>query len=589
MNDERATFCLNRRIYQSNTFSLAGSTKTIDTIVIRPHSMSNIFVEFGFEHAIGGGVDDLGYIHPDHIFNVYVRVGQVSLAAGTNYPPLTADGGYIISYDNVLFDNFPAGTFKKTYESENHAAGLEAAPAGSPHQVTLSYDQPSSWSTKQLNSVMKSFWKALRSVRFNGKANLFEIHPQLALYFARADHVYPKEDTITNVRELLDLLFTEEMIPIFSHYTAVLEAGMDPHATRVKGNIRGRKLPFFGKLFDVWAEKSKVPTMAQTAKFYREFQLAYEYVQDYLKKDGNAMAREFLGINVMTIIGAFKQEGVRGLIGMVSDNNPRLRSSVPQKPAFDYFRSVLARAIRNFAKAKGLKYETEAQIANVNADFVENLFWHAPDPDTGQYIIPREAPKKPVTRKSSSYSNIPVLGWIETKGTGQQVYHDEMVFVIIEGARQAIARATRPVIVAGHEITPLTAKNKLAALDELKHLEEKLADMVKNPMKYNLLSKAKDSGYEVDPTHGDGEGSFLTDAVIKALYGEIAKPLKALFEGMPAVMKYFDYHMLVSYTKHREAQYFGAKLFGIMLDALWDPHAANVETYIWLARIAHEV
>ncbi|MEX2753742.1 MAG: hypothetical protein Q6365_000010, partial [Candidatus Sigynarchaeota archaeon] len=562
MKDSNAVFRKStRRVYATNEFLAQGSKNPINTIVIRPHSQQNIFVEFGFQRV----AETAG-----HVFNVYVRAGHVSVST-EGYPPLIGDPKdetWAISFikDDYYFDNFPKGVFTHKYGPEDHPAGPQATPAGQAHQVTLSYDQPSKWSNNQLRLVKNAFWKALRSAGFKDKTALFEIHPQVALYFARADHVYPQESTWANIREFLNFYFGENNPSIFDRWLAYFEAGFTKHevgAYLVEGRIQGQRLAFFEE-YDVFSEAGRVPTMAQTRKFYREMQLAFEALQALLKRKGVDAAQEFLGLKVMAIIGSLDLPGtrdVRDMNGQGKARNPLSYKGVPEGDDFDLLRSVLYRAQRNFAKAHpDIPYSTDAEIAAANAQFFANLFFHGPD-GTIPYQHARDSPK---SIPKWNFSNIPVLGWVDSAGT----VHDEMIYVIVEAVRQAIVRATRSQTILGMEVTPATTRYAMDALSMLPALQAALESMLRDP-KYR--SRAGDAGYKIDPAAANLLGCFFTDEVENAIFTEIMKPLKAIFDHFTGVGAYYTTDILrTELLRSNTQKSFGSKLAAIMLNAIYE-------------------
>ncbi|MBN2153622.1 MAG: hypothetical protein JW839_19355 [Candidatus Lokiarchaeota archaeon] len=512
LSDQYRTFGYTRRVFQANTFTPAGDGTPVKTIVLKPHSGSDIFVEFGFQQVGVAG---------SHSFNVFSRVGRVHLNPDTGKPTLVvAPDIYNVDWrrsDGMLFDNFPAGTFAGPglLAPEEHAPGPQTTPAGKPHQVTLSYSQ-STGSTRDLLGIAQAFYRSLRpdqrgtSATFKNPTPLGDISRQLDLYFAKVDHSYPRAMKPSNVREFLHEQARDRKAAIFTPQTQQLEGGFPAS----KSDLKFQRSIKLDRDISVYIDKGfRDPTKAELDCIRKQWEDGRKQIDSLVDSARGAM-EGFLGVRLFKALGilqgAGNLAGGQTLVTWLDGANLARETGhpLPAGSEYEYLQPVINNAVKRYAQRNGLAYATDAQIQEANKKFVQDLLWHANDGSV------------PTVPGTSQQAILPVLG-------------EAMVLLLVEGVRQAIEEATGVQTILGMEFSPATLRYKMEALDRLGALEGTLLGL----MVAGNKMRAGDAhpGLNANPAIADQEGFIIhaKGTLAKAVLSAMQEPLKALFEHLP--------------------------------------------------------
>jgi hypothetical protein len=212
-------------------------------------------------------------------------------------------------------------------------------------------------------------------------------------------------------------------------------------------------------------------------------------------------------------------------------------------------RSVIYRASQKYAEIEGIKYDTPAEKQAADKAFIEALLWHD---NTG--VVPQF--RKEDGDFQSLYTNIGTLS-------------EAMVFVIVEGVRQSIERATRDQFISGMQFTPAMKKYYIDAYEELNDLQAKLLEIVRNPEGW--MVKASACGHRV-PIHSRDESAlFLTEALSERILELVMEPLKVLFTDFPVIGRNFVASDLLKdkMYRHNNLNSLQGMLFLLMLNTIW--------------------
>jgi hypothetical protein len=558
MSDDARKFGGTRRVYQANTFTPTDvNSPAVKTIVLRPHSQSDICVEFGFQQTIGAG----------HYFNVYARIGHVDMDSDTGAPPSleSETDRYRIDWGtpenpDLLFDNFPDGSFHIPSENPgftdlHHDAGAHAT--ASP-QVTLSYDHPATTTRAECYEIAKAFYRSLRpnyggqSTGFKNKLALDDISPQLALYFAKADHVYPVVQTRSNQMAFLREYLEDSDVRVFSAITLEDEAGFEDGSIFYDENAGIDRLPLSPDTFNALIHLVDLGGgITQADKALAERLLSDARKSATILDSGKEAVREFLGIKLFGAIGVIKEifkgrEKVGSLASWLGRGKATgaIGKAIPAGPEYDYLRSIFSPAVKQYARIMGMQYGTPQEIEAANLAFLDDLLFHKADGKT-----PLDA--------NWHYYNIPVLS-------------DAMILLLYEGVRTAIKRAVATQVVLGMEITPATKRYYLEALDILKGLPAAL-QALRTPGNLMSLGQAYPDTFPADIA---GQQGYILDAngiLAEKVLAAIQLPLEALFKKLPGDLShFFDAKGLFnSDTRNMLVTHFAEDAIGnVMLNAL---------------------